>query len=153
MIRPLIYLGDLLIATQTEDTFCNYEGCHPACTLPVPHRCTQRQGHSTCAHVCCPLRLTAHSRTCRATPSPGAAHPKVTPAHHPGCAEVQIPEARAFYAFQSAIESVHSEMYGLLLEQYIRDKEERDMLFHAVDTIPCVREWQPLLPFLPTLPY
>ena len=53
---------------------------------------------------------------------------------------MQIPEARAFYAFQSAIESVHSEMYGLLLEQYIRDPEERDNLFHAVDTIPCVRE-------------
>ncbi len=55
-------------------------------------------------------------------------------------AEVQIPEARAFYAFQSAIESVHSEMYGLLLEQYISDRVQRDMLFHAVDTIPCVRE-------------
>lgn len=108
-------------------------------------------------------------------------------------AEVQIPEARAFYAFQSAIESVHrcepaaaaaaaasrdallpaaatsgarlapacpppsntsvparpcpipsrSEMYGLLLEQYIRDPVERDLLFHAVDTIPCVRECRP----------
>lgn len=38
---------------------------------------------------------------------------------------MQIPEARAFYAFQSAIESVHSEMYGLLLEQYIRDPQVR----------------------------
>ncbi|KAL4438710.1 hypothetical protein ABPG77_006314 [Micractinium sp. CCAP 211/92] len=54
--------------------------------------------------------------------------------------EVQIPEARAFYAFQSAIESVHSEMYGLLLEQYISDRVQRDMLFHAVDTIPCVQK-------------
>ena len=36
-----------------------------------------------------------------------------------------------------------SEMYGLLLEQYIRDPVERDMLFHAVDTIPCVRECGP----------
>lgn len=59
-------------------------------------------------------------------------------------AEVQIPEARAFYGFQSAIENVHSEMYGLLLEQYIDDKKQREHLFRAIDTIPCVQrkaEW------------
>ncbi|KAL6778272.1 RIR2L [Auxenochlorella protothecoides x Auxenochlorella symbiontica] len=58
--------------------------------------------------------------------------------------EVQIPEARAFYAFQAAIENVHSEMYGLLLESYILDPVERDGLFRAIQTIPCVRkkaEW------------
>jgi ribonucleoside-diphosphate reductase subunit M2 len=55
-------------------------------------------------------------------------------------ADVQIPEARAFYAFQSAIENVHSEMYGLLLEHYIRDNDGRDHLFRAIDTIPCVRK-------------
>lgn len=38
-------------------------------------------------------------------------------------------------------------MYGLLLEQYIRDPKERDVLFHAIDTIPCVREWL-LVPFM-----
>ena len=59
-------------------------------------------------------------------------------------AEVQIPEARAFYGFQAAIENVHSEMYGLLLEHYIEDKQQRDHLFHAIETIPCVKkkaEW------------
>lgn len=55
-------------------------------------------------------------------------------------AEVQIPEARAFYGFQSAIENVHSEMYGLLLEQYIEDKQKRDHLFRAVETVPCVQK-------------
>jgi len=54
--------------------------------------------------------------------------------------EVQIPEARAFYGFQSAIENVHSEMYGLLLEQYIEDKQKRDHLFRAVETVPCVQK-------------
>eukprot|EP00889_Picochlorum_renovo_P007229 jgi/Picre1/34259/NNA_001733.t1 len=54
--------------------------------------------------------------------------------------EIQIPEARAFYGFQSAIENVHSEMYGLLLEQYIDDKKQRDHLFRAVETVPCVRK-------------
>ena len=39
--------------------------------------------------------------------------------------EIQLPEARAFYGFQIAIENVHSEMYGLLLEQYVKDKEVR----------------------------
>ncbi|KAK2080191.1 hypothetical protein QBZ16_000044 [Prototheca wickerhamii] len=54
--------------------------------------------------------------------------------------EVQIPEARAFYAFQAAIETVHSEMYGLLLETYIADASERDRLFRAIQTIPTVEK-------------
>ncbi len=36
-------------------------------------------------------------------------------------AEVQLPEARAFYGFQIAMENVHSEMYSLLLDAYVRD--------------------------------
>merc|ERR1712039_541607 len=31
--------------------------------------------------------------------------------------EVQIPEARAFYGFQMAMENIHSETYSLLIEQ------------------------------------
>jgi len=68
--------------------------------------------------------------------------PRLTP-HPPApplTADVQIPEARAFYGFQSAIENVHSEMYGLLLEQYIEDKQERDFLFRAIETVPCVQK-------------
>jgi len=58
--------------------------------------------------------------------------------------EVQIPEARAFYGFQIAMENIHSETYSLLIEQYIRDNAERDMVFNAVQTMPAVRakaEW------------
>ena len=58
--------------------------------------------------------------------------------------EVQIPEARAFYGFQIAIENIHSEMYGLLLQTYIKDPFERHRLFNAIHTIPVVRkkaEW------------
>lgn len=36
-------------------------------------------------------------------------------------AEVQVPEARAFYGFQIAMENVHSETYSLLIDTYIRD--------------------------------
>ncbi|KAL6139424.1 hypothetical protein ACLB2K_057728 [Fragaria x ananassa] len=52
--------------------------------------------------------------------------------------EVQVSEARAFYGFQIAIENIHSEMYSLLLETYIKDSDEKSRLFRAVDTIPCV---------------
>ncbi|BDA41924.1 Ribonucleoside-diphosphate reductase small chain [Coccomyxa sp. Obi] len=53
--------------------------------------------------------------------------------------EIQIPEARAFYGFQIAIENIHSEMYSLLLETYIKDPKEKHRLFHAVETVPAVK--------------
>lgn len=53
-------------------------------------------------------------------------------------AEITLPEARAFYAFQAAMETVHNETYGLLLETYVTDAELRDRLFHAVQTLPTV---------------
>merc|ERR1711879_7880 len=54
--------------------------------------------------------------------------------------EVQIPEARAFYGFQVAMENIHSETYSLLIEQYIRDPVEKDRVFHAIQTMPAVEE-------------
>lgn len=53
--------------------------------------------------------------------------------------EVQLPEARCFYAFQGAMENIHSETYSLLIDTYIRDKTEKDMLFNAMDTVPAVK--------------
>ncbi|KAF3955557.1 hypothetical protein ACB098_02G028400 [Castanea mollissima] len=52
--------------------------------------------------------------------------------------DVQVPEARAFYGFQIAMENVHSEMYSLLLETYIKDSKEKHRLFNAIENIPCV---------------
>lgn len=52
--------------------------------------------------------------------------------------EVQVPEARCFYGFQIMMENIHSETYSLLIDTYIRDPTERDHLFNAVETIPCV---------------
>jgi len=54
--------------------------------------------------------------------------------------EVQIPEARAFYGFQIAIENIHSEMYSLLIETLIKDSVEKDNLFNAIETMPCVQK-------------
>jgi len=54
--------------------------------------------------------------------------------------EIQIPEARAFYGFQMAMENIHSETYSLLIEQYIREPEEKEKLFNALETMPPVQE-------------
>ena len=45
--------------------------------------------------------------------------------------DVQVPEVRAFYGFQIAIENVHSEMYSLLLDHYVRDNQEREFLLRV----------------------
>ncbi len=58
--------------------------------------------------------------------------------------EVQIPEARCFYGFQIMMENIHSEMYSLLIDTYIKDNAEKKYLFNAIETIPCVKkkaEW------------
>merc|ERR1712204_110636 len=54
--------------------------------------------------------------------------------------EIQIPEARAFYGFQIAMENIHSETYSLLIEQYIRDPVEKEAVFDAITTMPPVQE-------------
>lgn len=54
--------------------------------------------------------------------------------------EVQYTEAKFFYGFQVAIENIHSETYSLLIDSYIKDSEEKNGLFNALDTIDCVRK-------------
>ncbi len=58
--------------------------------------------------------------------------------------EVQLPEARAFYAIQIAMETVHSQTYCELLNAYVPDEVERLSLFQAVQTVPAIQkkaEW------------
>ncbi|CAI9721717.1 ribonucleoside-diphosphate reductase small chain-like [Octopus vulgaris] len=54
--------------------------------------------------------------------------------------EIQVSEARSFYAFQIAIENIHSEMYSLLIDTYIKDFKQRDYLFNAIETMPCIKK-------------
>jgi ribonucleotide reductase beta subunit family protein with ferritin-like domain len=54
--------------------------------------------------------------------------------------EVQWPEAKFFYSCQNLLEAVHSETYSLLIETYITDSAEKQNLFNAVKTIPCVQK-------------
>ena len=53
--------------------------------------------------------------------------------------EVQIPEARAFYAFQIGIEQIHAEAYSQLIDTYVKDAAEKDSLFKASQTIPSIK--------------
>ena len=52
--------------------------------------------------------------------------------------DVQLAEARAFYGFQIAIENIHSEMYSTLIDTYIRDGNEKEKLFKALEHYPCI---------------
>jgi ribonucleoside-diphosphate reductase subunit M2 len=54
--------------------------------------------------------------------------------------DVQLPEARAFYGFQIAMENIHSETYSLLIDSYIKDNVEKDKLFHAIEHFPCIEK-------------
>ena len=54
--------------------------------------------------------------------------------------EVQLSEARAFYGFQIAMENIHSEMYSLLIETYIKGKAEKTRLFQALQHYPCIKK-------------
>ena len=42
--------------------------------------------------------------------------------------EVQVTEARCFYGYQIAIENIHSEMYSLLIDTYIKDPAQRSAM-------------------------
>ena len=54
--------------------------------------------------------------------------------------EVQWPEARCFYGFQIAMENIHSEVYSLLIDTYVKDAAEKHHLFNAIETVPCVKK-------------
>jgi len=58
--------------------------------------------------------------------------------------EVQYTEAKMFYGFQIMMENIHSETYSLLIDTYIKDKEEQNRLFNAIETVPAIKkkaEW------------
>jgi ribonucleotide reductase beta subunit family protein with ferritin-like domain len=58
--------------------------------------------------------------------------------------DVQIPEARSFYAYQGFNESIHGETYSLMIDKLVKDSEEKERLFRAIETVPAVKkkaEW------------
>lgn len=58
--------------------------------------------------------------------------------------DVQIPEARSFYAYQGFNESIHGETYSLMIDKLVQDPVEKASLFKAIETVPAVKkkaEW------------
>ncbi|HVD97580.1 MAG TPA: ribonucleotide-diphosphate reductase subunit beta [Cytophagaceae bacterium] len=58
--------------------------------------------------------------------------------------KVQYPEAKCFYGYQIMMENIHSETYSLLIDTYVKSPQEKDKLFNALETVPCVAkkaEW------------
>lgn len=55
-------------------------------------------------------------------------------------AEVQYTEAKFFYGFQIAMENIHSETYSLLIDTYIKEAKQRDLLFNAIEHLDCVKK-------------
>ncbi|SUZ57649.1 uncharacterized protein METZ01_LOCUS10503 [marine metagenome] len=54
--------------------------------------------------------------------------------------EVQYSEAKFFYGFQIMMENIHSETYSLLIDTYVKDPEEKDTLFNAIETFPAIKK-------------
>ncbi|KRH92970.1 Ribonucleotide reductase, beta subunit [Pseudoloma neurophilia] len=54
--------------------------------------------------------------------------------------EIQLKEAKCFYGFQIMIENIHSEMYSLLIDTYIKDNEQKHFLFNAIKNIPSIEK-------------
>lgn len=53
--------------------------------------------------------------------------------------EVQPLEAKYFYNFQEAIENIHSEVYSLLIDTYIKDPKEKNETFNAIENSPAIK--------------
>jgi ribonucleotide reductase beta subunit family protein with ferritin-like domain len=52
--------------------------------------------------------------------------------------EVAWMEAKMAYGFQAMMEGIHSEVYSLMIDTFVKDTDEKDKLFHAIQTIPCI---------------
>jgi ribonucleoside-diphosphate reductase beta chain len=58
--------------------------------------------------------------------------------------EIKVPEIRAFYGFQAAMETVHSETYALMIDTYISDTKEKLKILNGIKELPGVKkkaEW------------
>lgn len=54
--------------------------------------------------------------------------------------EVDSQVVKLFYSFQNAMEGIHSETYSLLIDTYVKDKQDQEFLFKAIETIPCIQK-------------
>lgn len=52
--------------------------------------------------------------------------------------ETLIPEARAFYGMQIAQETIHSQIYSTIIEEYYKHAPDKDKLFDAISHFPAI---------------
>lgn len=53
--------------------------------------------------------------------------------------EIKVMEAIVCYSYQMTIENIHSEAYSIMLDNLVRDKEEKEMLFNSIKTVESVK--------------
>jgi len=53
--------------------------------------------------------------------------------------DIKVMEAQVVYAFQMMMENIHGEAYSLMLDNIIKDKNEREYMFNAIENIPSVK--------------
>ena len=54
--------------------------------------------------------------------------------------EIGLQEAKCFYGFQIAMENIHAQTYGVLIDTYIRDENEKMKCFNAINEYDCIKE-------------
>jgi len=54
--------------------------------------------------------------------------------------EINNPEILCFYSFQMAIECIHQETYSLMIDNLIKDNEEKELCFNAIQEIPTIKQ-------------
>jgi len=57
--------------------------------------------------------------------------------------EIKVPEIRAYYGWQAAMETIHSETYALMIDTYIPE-ESKNRIFNGIQELPGVKkkaEW------------
>jgi len=52
--------------------------------------------------------------------------------------EIDIMEVQFYYGSQLFIEQIHSELYAILIDAFIKNPVEKDFLFRAIETIPSI---------------
>ena len=54
--------------------------------------------------------------------------------------EVQLAEAKAVYSVQNTMEAIHGECYSILIDSYIKDRDEKLECFQAIHKFPSIKQ-------------
>ena len=54
--------------------------------------------------------------------------------------EIDVKEVKQFYHFQTMMEDIHSEMYSVMIDTFIKDAKEKAKAFDAINNYPCIKQ-------------